>query len=133
MQRSGDRCQEATGISLRQCFHQWINERGAARDRKNGRPFSRHSEQTRDDAVRLPGSGMDAKEVADRLGVLNAAIVHNWARAAKRKSDRMDDGRMGRRSVERDGRAYGGLDGGPEEKARRLEFENDILCGVVDV
>lgn len=121
------------GYPSRQCFYQWINERDAAHVRKSGRPFSHYSEQTRDDAVRLLDSGMDAKEIADHLGVLNAAIVHNWARAAKRKADRMDDGRIGRRSVERDGRAYDGFDGSLEEKVRRLELENDILRGVVDV
>lgn len=121
------------GYPSRQCFYQWINERDAAHVRKNGRPFSHYSEQTKDDAIRLLNSGMGAKDIADHLGVLNSAIVHNWARAAKRKADCMDNGRIERRSIECDGRAYDGFDGGLEEKVRQLELENDILRGVVDV
>ena len=121
------------GYPSRQCFYQWINERDAAHVRKNGRPFSHYSEQTKDDAIRLLNSGMGAKDIADHLGVLNAAIVHNWARAAKRKADCMDNGRIERRSIECDGRAYDGFDDGLEEKVRQLELENDILRGVVDV
>ena len=119
------------GYPSRQCFYQWINERDAAHVRKNGRPFSHYSEQTKDDAIRLLNSGMGAKDIADHLGVLNSAIVHNWARAAKRKADCMDNGRIERRSIECDGRAYDGFDGGLEEKVRQLELENDILRGVV--
>ena len=121
------------GYPSRQCFYQWINERDAAHVRKNGRPFSHYSKQTKDDAIRLLNSGMGAKDIADHLGVLNSAIVHNWARAAKRKADCMDNGRIERRSIECDGRAYDGFDGGLEEKVRQLELENDILRGVVDV
>ena len=121
------------GYPSRQCFYQWINERDAAHVRKSGRPFSHYSEQTKDDAIRLLDRGMDAKEIANHLGVLNAAIVHNWARSAKRKADGMDDGKIERRSVEHDGRAYDGFDGDLEGKVRQLELENDILRGVVDV
>jgi transposase InsO family protein/transposase-like protein len=120
------------GYPSRQCFYQWINQRDAAHVRTNGRPFSHYSEQTKDDAIRLLDSGMDAKDIADHLGVLNAAIVHNWARAAKRKADRMDDGEIEHRSIENEGRAYDGFDGDLEEKVRQLELENDILRGVVD-
>lgn len=88
------------GYPLRQCPCQWISERDAAHVRKNGRPFSRYGEQTKDDAVRLLNSGMGAKDIADHLGVLNAAIARNWARAAKRKAHCMDDGGIGRRGIE---------------------------------
>ena len=45
----------------------------------------------------------------------------------------MDNGRTERRSIECDGRAYDGFDGGLEEKVRQLELESDILRGVVGV
>lgn len=121
------------GYPSRQCFYQWINERGVAHVRKSGRPFSHHIEQTKDDAIHLLNSGMDAKDIANHPGVLNAAIVHNRARAAKRKAGRMDDGRIERRVVEHDESAYDGFGGDLGEKVRQLELENDILRGMVDV
>ena len=121
------------GYPSRQCFCQWINEGDAAHVRKNGRPFSRYGEQTKDDAIRLLDSGMGAKDIADHLGVPNAAMVRNWTRAAKGEAGRMDNGRTERRSIECGGRAYDGFDGGLEEKVRQLELENDILRGVVGV
>lgn len=71
------------GCPSRQCFCQWVNERDAARVRENDRPFPHCSEQTRDDAIRLLDSGTGAEDIADRLGALNTATVHDRAGAAQ--------------------------------------------------
>lgn len=74
--------------------------------------------------------GMDGKDVAKALGMLNAATVYNWARSAEREEPSMPA-----KSTVPEGseHAWSGFEGTPEERIRQLELENDILRGVVEV
>lgn len=113
-------------------MYNWIAERDAGKPPRKRRKWSRYPESVRADALALVAAGIETAEVAARLGVHNAAIVHNWARSEKRRAAAFMD-KDSVRPVEGDGHAYDGFDGSAEEKVRQLELENDILRGVVEV
>lgn len=109
----------------------WIAERDAGKPPRKRRKWSKRPESVRADALALAAAGIEPAEAAARLGVHNAAIVHNWVRSGKRRATFVDKDNV--HPVEGDGHAYDGFDGSAGEKARQLELENDILRGVVEV
>ncbi len=118
------------GYPCRQTMYAWIRESDAAHVRTAGRPFSHYDPETKAEAVRLVQGGMDGKDVAKALGVLNAATVYNWARSAERE----EPSTPAKPTVpEGSEHAWSGFEGTPEECIRQLELENDILRGVVEV
>lgn len=108
------------GYPSRQTMYQWVNEADAAHVRTAGRPFSHYDPEVKAEAVRLVRGGMDGMDVARALGVLNAATVYNWARAADKKEPPMEESP---RKVSGDEPAYSGFDGTPEERVRQLQLE----------
>ena len=121
------------GYPTRQTLYQWLNERDASHERRAGRPWSHYDPALKAQAVAFVRSGMAGKDVAEMLGVSNAAVVYNWARAAEGPSP----GAAERSPIEpmRDSeeRAYDGFDGSLEEHVRQLELENDILRAAAKV
>lgn len=117
------------GYPCRQTMYAWIQESAAAHVRTAGRPFSHYDSETKAEAVRLVQVGMDGKDVAKALGVLNAATMYNWARSAEREEPSMPA-----KSTVPEGseHAWSGFERTPEERIRQLELENDILRGVVE-
>ena len=124
------------GYPARQTLYRWIDRDDASHKRTAGSPRSRYDPALKDEAVKLLGSGMGARDVAELLGVSSAAVVYNWARKAERAPG---DGpsRAERRPIEpmRDarGRAYDGFEGDLEARIDQLELENDVLRAVAKV
>ncbi len=86
------RAMRRLGYPARQTLYQWLNERDASHERKCGRPRSHYDPVLKAQAVAFVRSGMSGRDVAEMLGVSNAAVVHNWARAAEKPSPEAADG-----------------------------------------
>ena len=124
------------GYPSRQRLYAWANRDDAARRRTCGARYQHYDPAIRFLAVEMFRESGDAMMVADALGVSSAAIVYNWARKSERdgRRARMADGTEGKPTpVAGPGRSFDDFDGDLAEKVRRLELENDILRGAVDL
>ncbi len=72
--------------------------------------------------------GDPPKEIAERLGLANVAVVCNWMRKPQRKAKTVSK----KRKVDETARAWDGFGGTEEERIRRLEPENDVLREVAE-
>lgn len=92
-------------------------------------------------AVALYASGYTYREIAAMEGMPSRMTVCRWVRScdAAAASPRPRGRRPGMSrkkpvpEIRGEGRAYDGFEGALEEKIRRLELENDILRGTVEV
>ena len=127
------RAMRKLGYPSRQTMYQWLNERDASHERKNGRPWSHYDPALKAQAVAFVRSGMTGKDVAEMLGVSSAAVVYNWARAAEKPSPAAADRSPIVPMRNSEERAYDGFEGSLKERVRQLELENDILRAAAKV
>ena len=109
--------------------------RGAAaaakpRQRSRGAKFEPYGGEVRGKAMEMARGGASCREIAEALGIGSPDVVRYWLKGGGTKEARMG-GRA--RTPEGDEPAYAGFEGGPEERIRQLELENDILRGAVDL
>lgn len=86
-------------------LRRWAAAAAKPRQRSRGAKFEPYGDEVRSKAMEMARGGASCREIAD--------------------------GRMGGRSKKPEGDepAYTGFGGGPEERIRQLELENDILRG----
>lgn len=100
------------------------------RRRSRGAKFEPYGDEVRGKAMGMARGGASCREIAEALGIGSPDVVRYWLKGGGTKEARMG-GRA--RRPEGDEPAYAGFEGSPEERIRRLELENDILRGAVDL
>lgn len=116
------------GYPSRESLYRWIDDDRAATHRTNGRLYSHYSEDTKRDALLMLEAGIAPKEIADKLGLANVAVIYNWTRKPKRKAKP-----VAKKKTDDSAHAWDGFEGTEEDRIRQLELENDVLRGVVEV
>ncbi|WP_443730284.1 hypothetical protein [Slackia isoflavoniconvertens] len=84
--------------------------------RSRGAKFEPYGDEVRDKAMGMARGGASCREIAETLGIGSPDVVRYWPKGGGTK-----EARMGGRSRR--------PEGGPEERIRQLELENDILRG----
>ena len=111
-------------------LRRWAAAAAKPRQRSRGAKFEPYGDEVRGKAMEMARGGASCREIAEALGIGSPDVVRYWLKGGGTKEARMG-GRS--RKPEGDEPAYAGFEGGPEERIRRLELENDILRGAVDL
>ena len=111
-------------------LRRWAAAAAKPRQRSRGAKFEPYGDEVRGKAMEMARGGASCREIAEALGIGSPDVVRYWLKGGGTKEARMG-GRA--RTPEGDEPAYAGFEGGPEERIRRLELENDILRGAVDL
>ena len=111
-------------------LRRWAAAAAKPRQRSRGAKFEPYGDEVRDKAMGMARGGASCREIAETLGIGSPDVVRYWLKGGGTKEARMG-GRS--RRPEGDEPAYAGFEGGPEERIRQLELENDILRGAVDL
>ena len=111
-------------------LRRWAAAAAKPRRRSRGAKFEPYGDEVRGKAMEMARGGASCREIAEALGIGSPDVVRYWLKGGGTKEARMG-GRS--RKPEGDEPAYAGFEGGLEERIRRLELENDILRGAVDL
>ena len=111
-------------------LRRWAAAAAKPRQRSRGAKFEPYGDEVRDKAMGMARGGASCREIAETLGIGSPDVVRYWLKGGGTKEARMG-GRS--RRPEGDEPAYAGFEGGPEERIRQLELENDILRGAIDL
>lgn len=111
-------------------LRRWAAAAAKPRQRSRGAKFEPYGDEVRGKAMEMARGGASCREIAEALGIGSPDVVRYWLKGGGTKEARMG-GRA--RTPEGDEPAYAGFEGGPEERIRQLELENDILRGAVDL
>ena len=111
-------------------LRRWAAAAAKPRQRSRGAKFEPYGDEVRGKAMEMARGGASCREIAEALGIGSPDVVRYWLKGGGTKEARMG-GRA--RTPEGDEPAYTGFGGGPEERIRQLELENDILRGAVDL
>ena len=111
-------------------LRRWAAAAAKPRQRSRGAKFEPYGDEVRGKAMEMARGGASCREIAEALGIGSPDVVRYWLKGGGTKEARMG-GRA--RTPEGDEPAYAGFGGGLEERIRRLELENDILRGAVDL
>lgn len=111
-------------------LRRWAAAAAKPRQRSRGAKFEPYGDEVRGKAMEMARGGASCREIAEALGIGSPDVVRYWLKGGGTKEARMG-GRS--RKPEGDEPAYAGFEGGLEERIRRLELENDILRGAVDL
>lgn len=111
-------------------LRRWAAAAAKPRQRSRGAKFEPYGGEVRGKAMEMARGGASCREIAEALGIGSPDVVRYWLKGGGTKEARMG-GRA--RTPEGDEPAYAGFEGGPEERIRQLELENDILRGAVDL
>ena len=111
-------------------LRRWAAAAAKPRQRSRGAKFEPYGDEVRDKAMGMARGGASCREIAETLGIGSPDVVRYWLKGGGTK-----EARMGGRSRRPEGGepAYAGFEGGPEERIRQLELENDILRGAIDL
>ena len=111
-------------------LRRWAAAAANPRRRSRGAKFEPYGDEVRDKAMGMARGGASCREIAETLGIGSPDVVRYWLKGGGTK-----EARMGGRSRRPEGGepAYAGFEGGPEERIRQLELENDILRGAIDL
>ena len=111
-------------------LRRWAAAAANPRQRSRGAKFEPYGDEVRGKAREMARGGASCREIAEALGIGSPDVVRYWLKGGGTKEARMS-GRS--RRPEGDEPAYAGFEGGPEERIRQLELENDILRGAIDL
>ncbi len=111
-------------------LRRWAAAAAKPRQRSRGAKFEPYGDEVRGKAMEMARGGASCREIAEALGIGSPDVVRCWLKGGGTKEARMG-GRA--RTPEGDEPAYAGFGGGLEERIRRLELENDIPRGAVDL
>ena len=111
-------------------LRRWAAAAAKPRQRSRGAKFEPYGDEVRGKAMEMARGGASCREIAEALGIGSPDVVRYWLKGGGTK-----EARMGGRSRRPEGGepAYAGFEGGPEERIRQLELENDILRGAIDL
>ena len=111
-------------------LRRWAAAAAKPRQRSRGAKFEPYGDEVRGKAMEMARGGASCREIAEALGIGSPDVVRYWLKGGGTKEARMS-GRP--RRPEGGEPAYAGFEGGPEERIRQLELENDILRGAIDL
>ena len=111
-------------------LRRWAAAAAKPRQRSRGAKFEPYGGEVRGKAMEMARGGASCREIAEALGIGSPDVVRYWLKGGGTKEARMGGHS---RKPEGDEPAYAGFEGGLEERIRRLELENDILRGAVDL
>ena len=111
-------------------LRRWAAAAAKPRQRSRGAKFEPYGDEVRGKAMGMARGGASCREIAEALGIGSPDVVRYWLKGGGTKEARMGGRARGPEGGEP---AYSGFEGGPEERIRQLELENDILRGAVDL